>query len=203
MLDGLRYEAKMFRSVKLFRLGLNIVILLQFLSCNFQDKSEQNSSVFSVATILALLNSTGSLSNTATTATEADTFHTVGGSITGNLNSGTITLQLNNANNLARNLTGSFTFPTTLKNNTNYSVTILSKPAGVTCGITNAASGIVGRSNITNVTADCNLCGNSFKASYEACDDGNLANGDGCNMSCAIESGYTCTTIGNISVCSN
>jgi cysteine-rich repeat protein len=34
---------------------------------------------------------------------------------------------------------------------------------------------------------------------YEQCDDGNFANGDGCNSTCALESGYTCT--GNPSVC--
>jgi len=192
-----------FGPIKSFRLVITIVILFQFLGCIFENKSDQNSSDFSVATILALLNSTGSIGNAATTATETDTFHSIGGSITGNLNGGTITLQLNNANNLARSSLGSFTFATTLKNNASYTVSVLSKPSGVTCGITNAASGIVGRSNITNVIADCNVCGNSFKASYEACDDGNLSNGDGCSNVCAIEPGYTCTTIANISACSN
>jgi cysteine-rich repeat protein len=32
--------------------------------------------------------------------------------------------------------------------------------------------------------------------SYEACDDGNTASGDGCSASCTIESGYSCRQAG-------
>ena len=38
-----------------------------------------------------------------------------------------------------------------------------------------------------------NVCGNGVKNSTEACDDGNLSNGDGCSNACLIEHGYTCT----------
>jgi len=38
-------------------------------------------------------------------------------------------------------------------------------------------------------------CGDGIRASDEACDDGNTANGDGCNSPCGTESGWNCTTI--------
>jgi len=37
-------------------------------------------------------------------------------------------------------------------------------------------------------------CGNGVHASTEACDQGNLVNGDGCSSTCQIEPGWTCTT---------
>lgn len=44
-------------------------------------------------------------------------------------------------------------------------------------------------------------CGDGFKASTEACDDGNTNNGDGCSSSCAVESGYQCRMAGLLSMC--
>jgi cysteine-rich repeat protein len=35
-------------------------------------------------------------------------------------------------------------------------------------------------------------CGDGIKLATEACDDGNLANGDGCASTCTVESGFTC-----------
>jgi cysteine-rich repeat protein len=44
------------------------------------------------------------------------------------------------------------------------------------------------------------LCGNgTIESPYEACDDNNTNNGDGCSSTCQIESGWTCT--GQPSVC--
>ncbi|MCC7108334.1 MAG: DUF4215 domain-containing protein, partial [Deltaproteobacteria bacterium] len=43
------------------------------------------------------------------------------------------------------------------------------------------------------------VCGNGVLEGREACDDGNAATGDGCDESCAIESGYVCA--GAPSVC--
>src|SRR5262249_8537723 len=43
------------------------------------------------------------------------------------------------------------------------------------------------------------LCGDGLIESGEECDDGNLAVGDGCNSSCAVEPGFICT--GQPSVC--
>ena len=45
------------------------------------------------------------------------------------------------------------------------------------------------------------ICGNGIIESGESCDDGNMVNGDGCNNTCTVQSGWSCT--GNPSVCSN
>ena len=37
------------------------------------------------------------------------------------------------------------------------------------------------------------VCGNGVLDSGEACEDGNTTNGDGCDNTCAIESGWDCT----------
>ncbi len=42
-------------------------------------------------------------------------------------------------------------------------------------------------------------CGDGRKDLSEACDDGNTTSGDGCSMTCAVESGFVCT--GTLSVC--
>ena len=36
------------------------------------------------------------------------------------------------------------------------------------------------------------VCGDGYNYGKLACDDGNLANGDGCSRYCLIESGYAC-----------
>ncbi|TGK87682.1 hypothetical protein EHQ24_00215 [Leptospira noumeaensis] len=56
--------------------------------------------------------------------------------------------------------------------------------------------------NITNVTADCTLCGNGIKASYEVYDDANHMNGDGCSNTFTIEPGFTCNNT-SPSACTN
>jgi fibro-slime domain-containing protein len=42
--------------------------------------------------------------------------------------------------------------------------------------------------------ACASTCGDGMKLGAEACDDGNLSDGDGCSSSCSKESGFTCTT---------
>jgi len=42
---------------------------------------------------------------------------------------------------------------------------------------------------VVTITA---TCGNGMVEAGEACDDGNLAAGDGCNATCVVEPGYTC-----------
>ena len=37
------------------------------------------------------------------------------------------------------------------------------------------------------------VCGNGVLDAGEACEDGNTTNGDGCDDTCAIESGWDCT----------
>ncbi len=46
-----------------------------------------------------------------------------------------------------------------------------------------------------------NVCGDGIVGGGEQCDDGNISNGDGCNASCNVEAGYTCT--GSPSICSS
>ena len=38
------------------------------------------------------------------------------------------------------------------------------------------------------------ICGNGIVQAGEFCDDGNVASGDGCSSTCAVENGYKCTT---------
>jgi cysteine-rich repeat protein len=52
------------------------------------------------------------------------------------------------------------------------------------CGYTN---------NDTSQPYACfSVCGDGIKMPDEACDDGNVQNGDGCSSTCTIEPGYTC-----------
>jgi cysteine-rich repeat protein len=37
------------------------------------------------------------------------------------------------------------------------------------------------------------VCGNGSREGLEACDDGNVSNGDGCSSICMVEPGYTCS----------
>ena len=39
------------------------------------------------------------------------------------------------------------------------------------------------------------VCGDGFKDNIEACDDGNLIDGDGCSSTCKIELGWTCAEL--------
>jgi fibro-slime domain-containing protein len=41
-----------------------------------------------------------------------------------------------------------------------------------------------------------NVCGDGVIAGTEQCDDGNVANGDGCSSTCSLEQGWTCPTPG-------
>lgn len=172
-----------------------MLTLMSLLSCEIADKKNDEAGQSSLLTLIGIVSQTSQ-------AQIPDTYQSVGGTLTGQLNGGTLVLQLNGANNLSRNTLGNFLFSTTIKSNSSYSVSVLSNPNGVTCGITNKASGTIGTSNITDVTADCNICGNGVKVSYEACDDGNLVNGDGCNNTCRVEAGFSCNN-SSPSVCVN
>lgn len=41
----------------------------------------------------------------------------------------------------------------------------------------------------------CVLCGDGVLVSPEICDDGNKLNGDGCDQTCLVETGFNCTTL--------
>jgi cysteine-rich repeat protein len=45
---------------------------------------------------------------------------------------------------------------------------------------------------LDEVTGTCEICGDSFVAREEECDDGNLISGDGCSPTCQEEQGWTC-----------
>lgn len=58
----------------------------------------------------------------------------------------------------------------------------------IECGFTcNCPDGTDGSASVCTST-----CGDGVKALSEACDDGNLLNGDGCSESCTIEDGFSC-----------
>ena len=40
------------------------------------------------------------------------------------------------------------------------------------------------------------VCGDGVRESFEACDDGNGNNGDGCSQFCQVEPGYNCSSVG-------
>jgi sugar lactone lactonase YvrE len=107
--------------------------------------------------ICAVNNGTGTmpahaLSDIAITCTDGP--FTVGGSITGLgaysalvLTNGSDTLRVNPS------ATG-FTMPTAVLSGSQYSVQVLSSPAGLTCSTTNGA-GTVGATNVTNISVTC------------------------------------------------
>jgi len=59
----------------------------------------------------------------------------------------------------------------------------------------------LGYSCIGSPSVCTSSCGDAIKAFNEICDDGNLANNDGCSSACALEYGYACT--GSPSVCAS
>lgn len=48
-------------------------------------------------------------------------------------------------------------------------------------------------SGVLLAATDPGVCGDSVLDAGEACDDGNSANGDGCDASCQVEAGFECT----------
>jgi fibro-slime domain-containing protein len=52
----------------------------------------------------------------------------------------------------------------------------------------------------TTINVDLAKCGNKAIDSGEQCDDGNKVAGDGCDVSCQIESGYRCPNVGEACV---
>lgn len=78
--------------------------------------------------------------------------NTIGGQITGL--TGTVVLQNNGGDNLARSANGAFTFTTPVATGGGYNVTVLSQPVGQTClVIANGSGGVYG--NVTNVELAC------------------------------------------------
>jgi hypothetical protein len=67
-------------------------------------------------------------------------------------------LQNNGSDGLAISSDGTFTFPTTLKKDASYSVTVLTQPSGQTCTVANGAGTV--SANVTSVAVAC--AGNAF-----------------------------------------
>ena len=54
---------------------------------------------------------------------------------------------------------------------------------------------IAGKADELNVQPGA-ICGNSILETFENCDDGNTADGDGCSASCLEERGWVCSESG-------
>ena len=64
-----------------------------------------------------------------------------------------------------------------------YNVTVTADPDGSTGFLPPTSA---------NIDTTVGTCGDGIKSSDEACDDGNLSNGDGCSANCTVEEGYAC-----------
>jgi trimeric autotransporter adhesin len=77
---------------------------------------------------------------------------TLGGTVSGLV--GSLVLQLNGGDSLTITADGPFAFPTPVADTNTYAVTVHAQPADQTCTLAHA-SGIVGSTNITNITVTC------------------------------------------------
>jgi len=49
--------------------------------------------------------------------------------------------------------------------------------------------------SLTTASICTTVCGDGIKTENEVCDDGNTVPGDGCDSTCQVESGWSCTSI--------
>ena len=93
--------------------------------------------------------------NITNVAVSCTTDQSIGGTVKRLAGSGLV-LQLNGANNLTINSSGSFQFSTVLPRGSQYSVTIATQPSNPTqeCTIKNG-SGVVGSASVNNIAIDC------------------------------------------------
>lgn len=140
--------------------------------------------IFASLSVL-LLSSCGSSSTTTT--------YTIGGTLSGLVSGGSITLQNNSGNDLPLTADGSFTFTTGLANAVAYSVAVSTQPTGQTCTVTNG-SGTVSSANVTNVAVTC--VDNKIIFVTTSGNNGNLGGVTGADALCAADSscpsGATC-----------
>ena len=80
-------------------------------------------------------------------------FYFVGGSVTGLVGSGLV-LEINGGAELPIAANGTFDFTALLTSGSSYTVTVKTQPSASNCVVTNA-SGVVGGSNVGNVTIEC------------------------------------------------
>lgn len=62
-----------------------------------------------------------------------------------------------------------------------------------------AATGSVASGEVEDHLVHIGQCGDGFVDTFDACDDGNTSDADGCSATCTVESGFVCS--GNPSVC--
>jgi probable HAF family extracellular repeat protein len=84
----------------------------------------------------------------------APTTYSIGGTIAGL--AGTVVLQNNGGDDLTLSTDSGFTFATRATNGSDYTVTVLTQPAGQTCHVSNG-SGTTGNANVTSVRVGCVL----------------------------------------------
>jgi len=118
----------------------------------------------------AVANGSGTISGADVTnvavscSTNVPTYYTVGGTITG-LSSGTVILENNGGDDLARSADGSFTFATPLADCTSYSVTVAQQPGNdLLCSTVANAAGWISGANVTDVQVACSPY--SFHSGY-------------------------------------
>jgi uncharacterized repeat protein (TIGR03803 family) len=80
--------------------------------------------------------------------------YTISGSVSGLTSGLHVALQNNAGDAITVSANGSFSFPTPIPYNTNYAVTVLTQPTGLTCTVS-AGSGTVALSNVTGVQVAC------------------------------------------------
>lgn len=102
----------------------------------------------SVVLTVALLAACGGGGSGEPSAPQA---YSIGGSVTGL--TGTLTLQLNDANDLSITSAGSFSFSTNLPANSSYAVTVHTQPVGQACTVTGGTG--VATANVANVSVAC------------------------------------------------
>lgn len=76
-------------------------------------------------------------------------------------------------------------------------------PVNFEVSVTADPDGSRGGLNGSTVTLDTSIgaCGDGKRNADEACDDGNLLDGDGCSAACTIEDGYACIEYENETYC--
>jgi len=66
----------------------------------------------------------------------------------------------------------------------------------VDCGTCQVMGETCGGGGVPNVCGSTSICGDGMVTGSEACDDGDLQNGDGCSSTCQAESGWNCPVSG-------
>ncbi len=101
--------------------------------------------------------------------------YTIGGNVSGLSGGNSVELQNNLTDNITVNANGGFVFPTALLDETNYSVTVLTQPAGQTCLLSNN-TGTLGGGDVSDVNIACST--QSIGLDVSSIDFGHVFSGD-------------------------